>query len=144
MAENLTAHASTTIDAPRDAVWRALVTPEIVERYMFGAQIESDWKVGGAITWKGEFKGKPYEDRGVIRKFEPLEALDYTHFSPLSGKPDRPENHHLVRIRLSGAGDSTQVSLSQDNNADERSRDESQRNWEHMLRGLKEEVEVRA
>ena len=39
--DNLTAQASTTIDKPVANVWRELVTPETIKRYMFGAKVES-------------------------------------------------------------------------------------------------------
>ncbi len=64
-----------------------------------------------------------------------------SHFSPLSGNPDRPENYHTVTIRLTGSSNSTEVSLSQDNNADEKAWQESEKNWEAMLDGLKRHVE---
>jgi len=49
-------------------------------------------------------------------KSKPERILRYSHFSPLSGVPDRPENYHTVTIELSGDGDQTKVSLAQDNN----------------------------
>jgi uncharacterized protein YndB with AHSA1/START domain len=33
-----------------EKLWRALTTPEIIERYRFGMSVESEWKVGS--TWK--------------------------------------------------------------------------------------------
>lgn len=141
MSEKLVAKATMSIDAGKDRVWRALVTPKAIKQYMFGADVHSDWSEGGKITWKGEMKGKKYEDKGIIRKCEPERILEYSHFSPLSGKPDTPENYHVVTIRLSGNGDRTEVSLSQDNNADEKARRESEKNWETMLGGLKKYVE---
>jgi uncharacterized protein YndB with AHSA1/START domain len=71
MDPSLNARAETTIDAPVAKVWRALVTPALIKRYMFGATVESTWKEGGEITWKGEWKGKPYEDKGVILRQDP-------------------------------------------------------------------------
>lgn len=108
---------------------------------MFGADVESDWSEGSDITWKGEFNGKEYEDKGKILKIEPEQSLQYSHFSPLSGKPDTPENYHTVSIDLADNGDETQVSLSQNNNADEKSQNESVKNWEMMLQGLKKYLE---
>ena len=60
---------------------------------------------------------------------------------PLSGFPDRPENYHTVTIELSGEGEYTRVSLSQDNNLTAESRDHSRRNWEVVLTGLKKVLE---
>jgi uncharacterized protein YndB with AHSA1/START domain len=144
MSKNLVVKVSTSIAATRREVWRALITPAAIKQYMFGADVESDWHVGSEIKWKGEFNGKKYEDKGVVLKFEPDHALQYSHFSPLSGEPDKAENYHTVSIRLAGTGDESEVSLSQDNNFDEKARQESEKNWEKMLEGLKKYVEEAA
>ena len=141
MEKNLVASATTTIDADKRRVWDALITPEAIKEYMFGTDVQSDWKVGNKITWSGEFKGKKYEDKGEILEFEPGEVLSYSHFSPLAGKPDEPENYHTVTIKLSEDGGATKVVLDQDNNADENAQAESEKNWNVMLAGLKKYVE---
>ena len=41
----------------------------------FAADVESDWKIGSPIRFKGEFKGKPYEDKGVLLKVKPGRRL---------------------------------------------------------------------
>jgi uncharacterized protein YndB with AHSA1/START domain len=139
--QNLIARSTTTVSAPPAKVWDALVTPAAIKQYMFGADVSSAWKEGAPITWRGEWKGKPYEDKGVIQRMEPGRALQYTHFSPLSGQPDLPENYHTVTIELAPAGKGTQVTLSQDNNSSEQAREHSQKNWDGMLAGLKKFVE---
>src|ERR1035437_3531094 len=141
MSKNLVANATTSIGATRSKVWEALVTPAAIKQYMFGADVESDWSKGSEIKWKGEVKGKKYEDKGVVLKIEPDQTLQYSHFSPLSGKPDKAENYHTVSINLSGRGNETEVSLSQDNNSDAKTRKESEKNWGTMLEGLKKYVE---
>jgi uncharacterized protein YndB with AHSA1/START domain len=139
--KTLVAEATIWIEAPKSAVWDALVTPSAIKQYMFGADVESTWAEGSPITWKGEFQGKNYEDKGIIHTFEPERTLEYSHYSPMSGKPDRPENYHTVTIHLTGGGNRTEVELSQDNNSDEESREESAKNWNTMLQGLKKYVE---
>jgi uncharacterized protein YndB with AHSA1/START domain len=141
MDSSLNANASTTINAPVAKVWRALVTPDVIKRYMFGATVASSFKEGGEITWKGEWKGKPYEDKGVILRQDPGHTLSYSHWSPLSGVADVPENRHTVTIELSGEGGRTHVSLRQDNNKTEREREDSQKNWAVMLEQMKKVVE---
>ena len=141
MSNNLVSKSTTSIGASKDKVWKALVSPKAIKEYYFGADVESDWRKGSKITWKGEMKGKKYEDKGVILKIEPEQTLQYSHFSPLSGEPDKPENYHTITIDLSGSGKETKVSLSQDNNADEGARKESEKNWGAMLDGLKKHVE---
>jgi len=141
MATDLIAKASVDIAATEEAVWRALVDPAAITEYMFGATVTSEWREGSPITWAGEYEGKAYEDKGEITAFEPNKRLAYTHFSPLSGQPDVPENYHHVTIELTAEGVGTRVSLEQDNNADEEARDHSAKNWETMLAGLKRYVE---
>ncbi|HEY0306032.1 MAG TPA: SRPBCC domain-containing protein [Longimicrobiales bacterium] len=138
---NLIAKASTTIVAPRWEVWDALVTPASIKQYMFGSDVASDWEEGSPITFKGEWQGREYEDKGVVMRVDPGRFLQYTHFSPLSGLPDVAENYHTVTIELMDAGDQTRVVLTQDNNRTEEERDHSRKNWEMMLGGLKKFVE---
>jgi uncharacterized protein YndB with AHSA1/START domain len=139
--DNLTAKASTLVDEPVADVWRALVTPETIKRYMFGATVVADWRVGGSIVWRGEWKGKPYEDRGKIVRFDAERVLEYTHWSPLSGTPDTPENWHTVTIELESLGARTRISLAQDGNRSEQERQHSEANWKKMLEDLKAIVE---
>jgi uncharacterized protein YndB with AHSA1/START domain len=135
------ARSSTTINASPERVWQALVDPNAIKQYMFGTNVTSDWREGSPITWKGEWQGKKYEDKGVIKKAEPSRALQFTHFSPLAGLPDRPENYHTVTIQLSREGERTRVSISQDNNSTEDAKAHSESNWSMVLSGLKQVVE---
>ena len=141
MNTTLVAKASITINARSARVWDALVNPAAIKQYMFGTNVVTDWHEGSPIVWKGEWQGKSYEDKGVILQFKPERTLQYSHFSPLAGLPDRPENYHTVTIELSDEGNQTRVSLAQDNNLTEQARDHSEKNWETMLAGLRKLVE---
>jgi uncharacterized protein YndB with AHSA1/START domain len=142
MNNNLIASTTILIKAPSHDVWEALVKPASIKQYMFGTNVVSDWKEGSPILWKGEWQGKPYEDKGVILQFTPGRRMQYSHFSPLTGQADKPENYHNVTIELSDEGSQTRVSLSQDNNANEEERQHSETNWGMMLAGLKQFVEA--
>ena len=63
MADHV-ATAQTEIDASPDKVWDALTDPDQIKQYMFGSQVETDWRPGSPIVWKGEYEGKQYEDKG--------------------------------------------------------------------------------
>ena len=141
MNANLIAKASIIINASGKRVWDALVTPQSIKQYMFGTNVVSDWHEGSPIFWRGEWQGKPYEDKGTILQFKPGQKIQYTHFSPLSGTPDKPENYHTVTIELSANGNQTHVVLTQDNSASEDERKESEKNWEMMLTSLKKFIE---
>jgi uncharacterized protein YndB with AHSA1/START domain len=135
------ANATITVNAPIARVWDALVNPEIIKKYMFDTNVISKWTVGSSITWSGMWQGRKYEDKGVILRLEPRRLIQYTHFSPLSGLPDVPENYHTVTIELSRDGKQTHISLMQDHNATEEEREYSQANWKMMLEALKKVVE---
>lgn len=139
--ENLTASVSLRIDASMDKVWDALINPAIIRQYMFGAAVSSEWKAGSSIEWKGMMKDKPYEDKGTIMILEPSHTLQYTHYSPLTGLPDVPENYHMVTYELSQLGNRVEVVLTQDNNKSEQEKDHSAEMWQQMLEGLKKVVE---
>ena len=137
------ARAEIEIDTSRDKVWAALTDPEQIKEYMFGSQVVTDWKQGSPIVWRGEYEGKKYEDKGEIVEIEPERRLKVTHFSPLSGQEDRPENYHTLLYELEERDGRTHVSLSQDNNPSKDAAEHSQANWERMLADLKQVVEQR-
>jgi len=141
MDKNLIAKASITINAPRAKVWDAFVNPAVIKQYMFGTNVVSDWKVGSPIVWKGEWQGKSYEDKGVILQFKPAQTVQYSHFSPLAGLPDKPDNYHTVTVEMSGEGTLTQVTLTQDKNSSEEERQHSEENWTMMLASVKKLLE---
>jgi uncharacterized protein YndB with AHSA1/START domain len=140
MADHV-ATAEIEVNASVGQVWEALTDPDLIQRYMFGSRVETDWEPGGPIVWSGEYEGKEYEDHGTIVEIEPKRHLKITHFSPLSGKEDVPANYHTISYKIDEQGDQTRISLSQDNNATEEEAEHSRMNWEKMLIDLKEVVE---
>jgi uncharacterized protein YndB with AHSA1/START domain len=136
------AKQSITINVPITKVWDALVNPETIKQYMFGTEVVTDWKEGSPILYKGTWEGKAFEDKGKVIKVEPEKLLVTTHWSPLSGTADSPENYHTVRYELTADGDKTHLTLTQDNNASEEEKNHSEQNWKMMLDGLKKLLEA--
>lgn len=136
-----TAEATTMVHAPVSKVWQALVNPEIIKQYLFNTDVISDWQVGSPVIYRGEWEGKPFEDKGEILEIEPERILKSTHWSPLSGVPDLPENYHTVTYTLVDKGDSTEVTITQDNNATEEEKAHSEKNWQTVLDGMKNLLE---
>jgi uncharacterized protein YndB with AHSA1/START domain len=135
------ATAEVDINASPQKVWKALTDPKKIAKYMMGAEVATDWRPGSPITWKGEWQGRPYEDKGEVVEFRPAERLKVTHFSPLSGQPDEPSSYHTVVYDLAERDGTTHVSLRQDNNSNEEEAEHSARSWQTMLDGLKGVVE---
>ena len=139
----ITSSASTTIDAGKDAVWAALTDPAAIKTYMMGSTVATDWKPGSPITWEGEIEGRAYRDKGEIVAVDEPNRLELTHFSPLTGQEDAPENYHRLVYSLAGSGDRTELTLTQDNNGDQAEADRNSATWSQMLNGIKEYVEGR-
>ena len=138
MTESFVAETRITIDAPAAAVWQALIDPELVKQYLHGTNMRTDWNVGGDISWSGEWKGQSYEDKGKVLKFEPQTLIVYTHWSPLGGTLDEPQNYHTVTYELAERGGQTVLTLKQDNNPSREEADKmAQNNWAPVLQGLK-------
>ncbi|HEX7264085.1 MAG TPA: SRPBCC domain-containing protein [Candidatus Dormibacteraeota bacterium] len=131
-----------TIHATKRDVWSALTDPGKVKQYMHGTEMSTDWKEGSPISWRGEWKGKAYEDKGTVLAVEPQKVLQYTHWSPMGGSEDKPENYHTVTYRLDGDDGTTKLTLTQDNNATEEEAEKmANDNWGPVLQGLKDTVE---
>ena len=141
MAGGHVATSSITIDAPPDRVWDVITDPAAVKEFMFGADLVTDWTVGGPIAWRGEWEGKPYEDKGTILEVEPGHKLVHTHFSPLGGEEDKPENYHTLTWTLEDRDGQTQLTLSQDNNASEDAAEHSKGMWDMLVADVKKITE---
>jgi uncharacterized protein YndB with AHSA1/START domain len=137
------ARARADIHADQEAVWALLTQRGPDPDIMFGAEVVSDWKVGSPIAWKGEWEGRAFEDKGEVLAIDPPKRLVVTHYSPMSGDEDIPENYHRVAYTLEPAGDGTRVTLQQAGNGSERAAEHSAANWQGMLDGLKKAAERR-
>jgi uncharacterized protein YndB with AHSA1/START domain len=138
---NYLAIAETDIDAAPARVWEVLTDPELLKELWFGAEVKTDWQPGSPITWSGEWEGKPYQDKGEILEVDPGKLLKVTHYSPLTGQPDVPENYHTLTYELDGAGTSTHLKLTQDNNGSEEEAKHSQGMWEMLVSKVKDAAE---
>src|SRR4051812_26280254 len=94
------ARVDVVIDAQPAVVWTALTDAAKLKEFFFGSDVVSEWTLGAPIVFRGEWRGKPYEDKGEIVAFDPPRRLAYTHWSPLSGTADRAENYQTVAFEL--------------------------------------------
>ena len=135
------AQASRIIAAKPADIWQTLTSGKKVKACMIGADVETDWRVGGPITLRGEINGERFEDTGEVRSFLPERRLSYTH--PTSAAAGRTQ---LVTIELQRRGAETEVTVIQENltgvpqPADTERWAEFEKTWAQMLEGLEKAV----
>ena len=137
MPATFTATTSLDLPAPPDRVWAALTDPVLVRQYMFGAELSGDWVKGGSVTYRGEWDGTPFEDRGDILEIDPLRLLKVNYYSAMSGQPDTPENRQLITYALAATGTGTRLTVSQDGNPTAAAATAAEGNWAMTLDALK-------
>ena len=137
MANDLTTKESVIIDAPLERVWEALTTSELIKEWFFGVDTETDWKVGSPIVHRGEYQGRPYEDKGQILAIEPPRLLVHSHWSPVSRLPDDPENYQWVTWELAERDGKTELTISEMNLPSEEAKATSEESWRVVLENLK-------
>lgn len=144
MASNMTdlmTSTTTTIDAPVEEVWNAITAPDQIERWFFGVKTETDWQPGSPIVHRGEWQGRPYEDKGEIVKIEPPTLLVHTHWSDVSGLPDAPEHYEEITWSLAERNGSTDLTVSERNLPFEEAKEMSEQSWGTVLENLKSLLE---
>jgi uncharacterized protein YndB with AHSA1/START domain len=141
MTEDLTTEASVTINAPAERVWEAVTTPELIKQWFFGVDTESEWTEGSSIVHRGEYQGRPYEDKGTILEIEPPRRLVHSHWSPVSGLPDSPENYQRVTWTLSERDGRTVLTVNEVNLHSEEAKSISEQSWQTVLSSLRELLE---
>ena len=135
---------SIEIKAPTKKVWEALTNPDVIKKYFFGTHVDTTWKVGSPIFWRGSWQGKAYEDKGTILDLNPEKQLACTYWGSFSGVADVPENYKTLIYDLEKKGDRTILTLTQDNNADEEAAKHSEGNWKTIFEGMKKLLEAPA
>jgi uncharacterized protein YndB with AHSA1/START domain len=130
------------IGASPDRVWDGLTKPEIVKQWLYGVEVISDWKKDSPVIYRGEWDGKPYEDKGTILEIEKPSVLRATYYSPLSGLEDRPENYNVVSYVLEPSGEGTKVTCTQTNCQTQEAADQAEKNWRQSLEKLKALLEA--
>ncbi len=141
MKTDIIARSSITINASKTIVWKALTDPDLIKLYFFGTEASSEWKVGSSIKFRGEWEGTKYEDKGTILEMQPENLFKYNYWSSFSELEDKPENYAHITYELSDVGNSTIVTVTQDNIASEIERDNSKKNWETVLNNMKDLIE---
>lgn len=132
-----------TIRAGPERVWRVLTEPDLVSRWMLGAEVRSTWTPGAPITWAGEYEGRGYEDRGEVLEVDPGRRLSYTHRSSDAEGVERPERRLAWTLdEAEGGAGATRLTLATTTGSPEET-DQAEAGWAAILdlvRDLAEEA----
>lgn len=100
---------SITIHTTTSKLWDTLTRPKLMKQWMPDDSIEiiTDWTVNSTVIIRGNLHGHLFVNTGVVRHFEPLQKLTYTHLSSLSELPDVTESYTTWEFTLEESGDKT-------------------------------------
>ncbi|GGG99632.1 SRPBCC family protein [Mucilaginibacter phyllosphaerae] len=137
----LTLTTQVEFNAPEAEVWKGLTNPEMVKQYFFGTILKSNWQEGSPITFSGEWDGKSYQDKGIIKEIVPGKYVKYSYWSSMAGTEDKPENYADISYELDEACNVTTLTITQNNVKNEASKQHSEQNWHMIFDGLKKLIE---
>ena len=101
--------SSVIVTAPRGVVWTVLTNPEFVRQWQYGSELETTWRVGESIRFRGQWQGEIFEQWGTVQEFDVPNRLRYSLFAPRPGLEDRPENYFTMTYEVSEGSDGTTV-----------------------------------
>ena len=107
-----------TINSNPEIIWKTLTQPELMKLWMGEAemQIEVDTQgdIHGPITMNG-FYHVPFENSGVVLRYEPFSVLQYSQLSSLSRLADKPENYSVLMFKLTPGESQTLLTVNIEN-----------------------------
>ncbi|TAE87001.1 MAG: SRPBCC domain-containing protein [Bacteroidetes bacterium] len=141
MDKNIVAQVSLLIEAPKQKVWEALTTPEIIKKYFFNTHVTSTWTIGSPITFSGEWEGQPYLDKGVILQHTKPDLLQYSYLSSWSQLEDVPENYGIITYHLHEEKGVTLLRITQAGHENDVQKQHSEQNWMNVMMAMKKLIE---
>ncbi len=133
---------SIEINAPVSLVWKAIVTPGILKRWMSDDVLEivSTWEVGGPFIVTGKANGH-HEYKGFILSFQENQVFSYSSWSKISKLSDEPSNYTEITFILVPQNGGTLVELTHSNLKAEAALEHSNFYWSVALQSLKRVTE---
>lgn len=130
------------IEATSAQVWHTLVTPALIQKYLYGTHAVSDWQEGSAIRFEGKYEGTSYTDKGIILNLQPNKVLKYSYLSSFANLADRPENYAILTFDIQPTPSGTLLKLTQENILSEESAQHAENSWAMVLQALKHIAEA--
>ncbi len=129
------------ISAGKAKVWEALTNSAWTKKYMFGYDVESDWKTGSPILWQLNQGGQTYKRKGKVLLAERGKFLKFTDFNPNVDNENQESNHAIITYELTEYNGSTVLQVTDDCAGNDKKYGESSQFWNSVLPKLKEILE---
>ncbi|RZS37167.1 uncharacterized protein YndB with AHSA1/START domain [Herbihabitans rhizosphaerae] len=101
------------IESTREKVWDALINPEFTRQYWNGRIVDSEWRLGAAVTVRHDYDDV-IESVGEVLEYDPPHRLTYaTAPHPDTGNPAprttvdyllQPLGEHVVLLTVTHTG----------------------------------------
>jgi uncharacterized protein YndB with AHSA1/START domain len=141
MAQTFSNKLSVTMSAAVPDVWHALTDPGLIGKYFFNVKVDGDWKEGNTIVYQGEWQGKKFQSKAKVLQLRDQKLLKYSYWSDMSGSEDLPENYHVITYELRSLDGKTELTMTEENLADEKMKERSAMLWKQVFESLKKLVE---
>jgi uncharacterized protein YndB with AHSA1/START domain len=86
--------------APASKVWLALTVPALVKRWQYGSDLLTTWEPGTPISFRNEWNGQIFEQKGTVLEFIPESRVKYSLFVPRPDLDDIPEHRFFMTYEL--------------------------------------------
>ena len=87
------------IHAPASRIWAILTDSAFVQQYMFGCVVETSWKQGSPLLWKGAADRHLYV-KGDVVAIDTPHRLEYTALGVHLKIADLPQNYLTITYEL--------------------------------------------
>ena len=123
------------------SIWAVLTNPEKIKLWLYGTEADTDWKTGSPISFRGEYQGHVYHDKGNVLENRENELLKYNYWAQYSGLDDTLENYSLVTYKIQKKGDMVELTWLQEGFASEKGQKHTEEGLPALLQSIKELAE---
>lgn len=132
------------LKAPIERVFSALTNSEEIPKYFPLKSVESTWKIGSEVLYKGEVNGNPFTDFGVIEKLSFPNLYQYRYWSDNHGTKRTEEYYLTISYSLEELSEGTLLCVKQSNiKSPELYELMNNQVWDFLLGSFKEYIEAR-
>lgn len=108
--KELSSETKVLINASPKEIWTVLTESDFTKKYMFNCAVNTSWKVGDDITWKGHYEGYDAFQKGKVLAFEPYKLIKYSTLDP-NWMEEKDENYIHVSYVLDESDSHTELKV---------------------------------